>query len=54
MKQETMRVELGAECQDEKLAADFPGGAVGKNLSTKAEDTGAIPGPGRFHTLRGS
>ena len=49
-----MKVELGAEWQDEKLAGDFPGEAVDKNLSTKAEGTGLIPGPGRFHMLWGN
>ena len=28
---------------------DFPGGAVVKNLSANAEDTGSIPGVGRSH-----
>ena len=31
---------------------DFPGGTVVKNLPANAEDTGLIPGPGRFHILR--
>ena len=30
---------------------DFPGGTVHKNLPASAEDTGSIPGPGRFHML---
>ena len=28
---------------------DFPGGPVVKNPPANAEDTGFIPGPGRFH-----
>ena len=31
----------------------FPGGPVVKNLSANAEDTGSIPGPGRFHISQG-
>ena len=31
---------------------DFPGGAVVKNLSANAGDTGSIPGLGRSHMLR--
>ena len=27
----------------------FPGGPVAKNLPANIEDTGSIPGPGRFH-----
>ena len=33
---------------------DFPGGSVVKNLPAKAGDMGSIPGPGRFHMLRGN
>ena len=33
---------------------DFPGGPVVKNLSANAEDTGLIPGPGRFHMPQGN
>ena len=29
---------------------DFPGGTVDRNPPTNTEDTGLIPGPGRFHT----
>ena len=29
----------------------FLGGTVDKNLPINAEDTGLIPGPGRFHML---
>ena len=32
---------------------DFPGGPVVKNLSANAEDTGSIPGPGRFYMPQG-
>lgn len=32
---------------------DFPGGAMVKNLSANAKDTGLIPDPRRFHMLRG-
>ena len=32
---------------------DFPGGTVDENLPANAEDTGSIPGPGRFHFLPG-
>ena len=28
---------------------DFPGGAMDKNLSANAGDTGSIPAPGRSH-----
>ena len=31
---------------------DFPGGAVVKNPSANAGDTGLIPGRGRFHMPR--
>ena len=31
---------------------DFPGGAVVKNLTANAGDTGSSSGPGRFHMLR--
>ena len=31
------------------LVLDFPGGAVVKNLSANAGDTGSSPGPGRSH-----
>ena len=31
---------------------DFPGGAVVKNPSANAGDTGSSPGPGRSHMLR--
>ena len=30
---------------------DFPGGAVVKNPTANAEDTGSSPGPGRSHML---
>ena len=33
---------------------DFPGGPVVNNSPVKAEDTGSIPGPGRFHMLFGN
>ena len=33
---------------------DFFGGTVDENLSVSAEDTGLIPGPGRFHMLWGN
>ena len=33
---------------------DFRGGPVVKSLSANAGDTGSIPGPGRFHRLRGN
>ena len=32
-----------------KVMADFPGGAVSKNLSANAGDMGSSPGPGRSH-----
>ena len=32
-----------------KQNLDFPDGTVDKNLTTKSEDTGSIPGQGRFH-----
>ena len=32
-----------------KPAPGFPGGLVDKNLAASAEDTGSIPGLGRFH-----
>ena len=31
---------------------DSPGGTVVKSPPANAEDTGSIPGPGRFHTLQ--
>ena len=33
-----------------KQNRDFPGGAVVKNPSANAGDTGSSPGPGRSHT----
>ena len=33
---------------------DFPGGPVVKNPPVNAENMGSIPGPGRFHMLRGN
>ena len=33
---------------------DFPGGPVVKNSPANSGDTGLIPGPGRFHMLRGN
>ena len=36
------------------LQEDFPGGPVVKNPSASAEDTGSIPGLGRFHMLWGN
>ena len=33
---------------------DFPGGPVVMNLLAKAEDSGLIPGPGRFCMLQGN
>ena len=38
----------------EEEEEDFPGGTVDKNLPAIAGKTGSIPGPGRFHTLRGN
>ena len=38
----------------EEEEEDFPGGTVDKNLPAIAGKTGLIPGPGRFHTLRGN
>ena len=32
-----------------KMARDFPGGSVDKNLPVNPGDMGSIPGPGRFH-----
>ena len=32
---------------------DFPGGPMVKDPHANAGDTGSIPGPGRFHMLRG-
>ena len=43
----------GAESRPEQRM-DFPGGPVVKSTPANAEDTGLIPGPGRFHTLRGN
>ena len=37
-----------------KLLQDFPGDAVGENPPAIAEDTGSIPGLGRFHVPRSS
>ena len=33
---------------------DFPGGPVAKNPPASVSDMGFIPGPGRFHVLRGN
>ena len=41
-----------ASC-DTDLLRGFPGGPVDKNPPANAGDTGLIPGPGRFHMLRG-
>ena len=35
-------------CDLKPSIRDFPGGPVGKNPPANAEDTGLIPGPGRF------
>ena len=35
-----------------KLARDFPGGPVVKNLPANAEDMGSVPGPERSHMLQ--
>ena len=35
-----------------RITQDFPGGPVVKNLPANVEDTGSIPGLGRFHMLR--
>ena len=40
--------------KEEEEEEDFPGGTVDKNLPAIAGKTGLIPGPGRFHTLRGN
>ena len=32
-----------------KTMLNFPGGTVDRNLFAHAEDTGSIPGLGRFH-----
>ena len=40
--------------KEEEEEEDFPGGTVDKNLPAIAGKTGSIPGPGRFHTLRGN
>jgi len=37
-----------------EICKDFPSGLVVKNPSSKAGDTGSIPGPGRFHMPQGS
>ena len=37
-----------------KAFLDFPGGTVDRNLLANAEDTGSIPGLGRFHVLQSS
>ncbi|KAI4562761.1 hypothetical protein MJT46_011723 [Ovis ammon polii x Ovis aries] len=34
--------------------SDFPGGPVAKNPPASVSDMGLIPGPGRFHVLRGN
>lgn len=33
---------------------DFPGGLMVKNAPVNVEDTGSIPGPGRFHMPQGN
>ena len=37
------------EMQIKITVRDFLGGSVGGNLPVNTEDTGSIPGPGRFH-----
>ena len=37
-----------------KYNGDFPDGPVVKNQSANAGVMGSVPGPGRYHTLRGS
>ena len=37
-----------------KNLQDFPGGSVVKNLPASAEDTGSIPGLGRFRMMWGN
>ena len=39
---------------NKKVVWDFLGGPVAENPPAKAEDTGLISGPGRFHTPRGN
>ena len=36
--------------QEKKKFKYFPGGPVAKNPPCNAQDTGSIPGPGRFHS----
>ena len=38
----------------QKILQNFPGGLVVKNPPANAEDTGSIPGLGRFHMPRGT
>ena len=37
-----------------KQRRDFPGGTVDKNPPANSQDTGLIPGPGRFHIPQGN
>ena len=39
---------------EENNKAGSPGGAVDKNLPTNTGNRRSIPGPGRFHVLRGN
>ena len=34
---------------NKSMILDFPGGAMDRNQPTDAEDTGLIPGLGKFH-----
>ena len=47
--------EIKSESSTLKLhSLDFPGGPEIKNMPANAEDTGSIPGPGRFHIPSGN
>ena len=45
---------LRSTCLVNNHREDFPGGPVVKNPPANAEDTGFIPGPGRFHVPPGN
>ena len=49
--------EQGCDVGDTGLYSaveDFPGGPVVKNPPANIGERGSIPGPGRFHMLRGN
>ena len=54
LKEEKERGEKGKVLKSISQIQNLPRGPVVKNLPATAGDMGLIPGPGRFHMLRGS